>query len=134
MLEISTFTTPFASCQSWAVPIAPPLVLYISASALASALRMRIAVEQPMPANTTRRATGMNPLRTLIRDSGMRFSRGIRRRRALTANLELRPNNDRCAITLSRTRVLRRSARTVVNLDPYNLAAIDELIDVTRHQ
>jgi hypothetical protein len=47
------------------------------------------------------------------------------------AYLELCPDNDRRAV-LHPTRILRRNARTRVNLDPHHLSGVEEVVDVAR--
>src|SRR6266446_4470958 len=75
MLEISTYTRPFLSCQIWAVPIGAPLTLYMMAFAAETGFCIRWADEQaPQSATMAAMLNSRDLLGTFIFDSGLRVS------------------------------------------------------------
>jgi len=67
MLEISTYTRPFLSCQIWAVPIGAPLMLYMMAFAAETEFCIRWADEQaPQSPTTAAMLNSRDPLGTFI--------------------------------------------------------------------
>src|SRR6266566_5270312 len=67
MLEISTYTRPFLSCQIWAVPIGAPLMLYMMAFAAETEFCIRWADEQaPQSTTTAAMLNSRDPLGTFI--------------------------------------------------------------------
>src|ERR1700680_136665 len=77
MLEISTYTSPFLSCQIWAVPIGAPFTLYMMAFAAETEFCIRCADEQaPHSATTAAMLNSKDLLCTFIFDSGLRVSPG----------------------------------------------------------
>src|SRR5450756_1510999 len=124
MVAISTWTSPFLSCQIWAVPIGVPLALYMMAFAAATEFCIRCADEQA-PQNATMAAmfNSRDQLGIFIFDSGVSYCCG------LIPNLELRPDDDRRAI-LHAAGVLDRRAGSGINLDTHNFIGVDEVVDV----
>src|SRR5450759_2500970 len=124
MVAISTWTSPFLSCQIWAVPIGVPLALYMMAFAAATEFCIRCADEQA-PQNATMAAmfNSRDQLGIFIFDSGVSYCCG------LIPNLELRPDDDRRAI-LPAACVLGRRAGSGINLDAHNFIGVDEVVDV----
>src|ERR1700674_3723731 len=90
MLEMSTYTSPFLSCQIWAVPIGAPLTLYMIAFAAETEFCIRWADEQaPQSATIAAMLNSRDLHGTFIFDSGLRFS--LRRRfRASIADWQTR--------------------------------------------
>src|SRR6266852_3208071 len=75
MLEISTYTRRFLSCQIWAVPIGAPLTLYMMAFAAETEFCIRWADEQaPQSATMAAMLNSRDLLGTFIFDSGLRVS------------------------------------------------------------
>jgi hypothetical protein len=68
---MSTYTTPFLSCQIWAVPIGALLLLYMIAVAVATAFRIRCADEHaPQSPTIAAAVNSKDRLGSFIFDSG----------------------------------------------------------------
>src|ERR1700675_1465433 len=77
MLEISTYTSPFLSCQIWAVPIGAPLTLYMIAFAAETEFCIRWADEQaPQSAKIAAMLNSRDLLGTFIFHSGVKVLQG----------------------------------------------------------
>src|SRR4029077_4154863 len=127
MLAISTYTSPPLSCQIWAVPIGAPLVLYMIA--VADATEFRICADEHAPHTAATTAIDIRDLLGIfIFSSGVMVLFGRK-----VAYLELCPDNDRRAV-LTPTRILRRNARTRVNLAADHFVGVDEVVDAARRR